>query len=448
MKLLKAEAGVNDGKAGLLSAAGLFAKGGIFDKKSESFNIQELDPYLLFDARSSMLGTLENPTLDLDPATPSTLDVITATRAGVATYTDADGNIATASPDTVRVDYVDSVPMILVEPSATNLLPYSEDFSNSAWTKTNTSVTGGFTSPDGTENAFLMTDDSTDSKHVVYELDICPQDSSIYTRSVFVKKGTARYIVLSCRHTPTSSGTSWIYDTDANDWASIGSSGVGQSIEIYGNGWVRLSISHISNSNFNNDFSIGIANGATVSDASYSGSGNSVYIWGAQLETGSVATSLIPTSGGDAAARTRAADDLVISGSAFSDFYNQSEGTLYLEAQKRDAGSVYNFTIGNGTLANRIAATYNSIFVTQGGTGNTATSITLPNNQLYRLAASFKSGDSKVSVNGSSEAAVAASTLPTSTGITLGGRQDDTNAQKLNGHIKRLIYWPYHSDSL
>jgi hypothetical protein len=105
MKLLKAEAGVNDGKAGLLSAAGLFAKGGIFDKKSESFNIQELDPYLLFDSRESMIGTLENPTLDLDPATPSTLDVITATRAGIATYTDPDGNIATASADTVRVDY-------------------------------------------------------------------------------------------------------------------------------------------------------------------------------------------------------------------------------------------------------------------------------------------------------------------------------------------------------
>ena len=145
---------------------------------------------------------------------------------------------------------------------------------------------------------------------------------------------------------------------------------------------------------------------------------------------------------------TRAADNLVISGSAFTDFYNQTEFTLYLEAQKRDAGSVYNFTIGNGTLANRIAATHNSIFVTQGGTGNTATSITLPNNQLYRLAASFKSGNSKVSVDGGSEAAVASSTLPTSTGITLGGRQDDSNAQKLNGHIKRLIYWPYHSDSL
>ena len=67
MKLQSAEAGVNDGKAGLLSSAGLFHKAGIFDKKSESFNIQNLNPYLLFDAESSMKGTLEAPTLDLDP---------------------------------------------------------------------------------------------------------------------------------------------------------------------------------------------------------------------------------------------------------------------------------------------------------------------------------------------------------------------------------------------
>src|SRR6056300_1758295 len=90
------------------------------------FHPNELDPYLLFDARDSMIGTLENPTLDLDPSKPDTLNVITATRSGVATYTDEDGNIATAAADTVRVDHVDGVPMILVEPSATNLLTYSE----------------------------------------------------------------------------------------------------------------------------------------------------------------------------------------------------------------------------------------------------------------------------------------------------------------------------------
>ena len=56
------------------------------------FDPLRLDPYLFFDAATSMVGTLENPTLDLDPATPSTLDVITATRAGIATYTDPEGS--------------------------------------------------------------------------------------------------------------------------------------------------------------------------------------------------------------------------------------------------------------------------------------------------------------------------------------------------------------------
>ena len=53
-------------------------KGGVIP-----FNPLSLDPYLLFDTQSSMIGTFENPTLDLDPSVPSTLDVITATRAGV-----------------------------------------------------------------------------------------------------------------------------------------------------------------------------------------------------------------------------------------------------------------------------------------------------------------------------------------------------------------------------
>jgi len=69
------------------------------------FDPLRLNPYLLFDAQTSMVGTLENPTLDLDPSKPDTLNVITATRAGVATYTDVNGLIASAPANTVRVDY-------------------------------------------------------------------------------------------------------------------------------------------------------------------------------------------------------------------------------------------------------------------------------------------------------------------------------------------------------
>src|SRR5210317_2452878 len=70
------------------------------------FDPLSLEPYLLFDAESSMLGNLENPTLDLDASDNGSLDVITATRAGTATFTAADGQIVVADEDTVRVDHV------------------------------------------------------------------------------------------------------------------------------------------------------------------------------------------------------------------------------------------------------------------------------------------------------------------------------------------------------
>jgi hypothetical protein len=168
--------------------------------------------------------------------------------------------------------------------TTTNLVTYSEDFSHSSWVKNNTTVTNNHTSPDGTQNAYLMTDNATDSHHGVYVLDLAPQDSNIYTRSVFVKKGTARYVVLSARQIPTSSGTSWIYDFDTNNFTLTGSSGVGQSIEVLTNGWIRLSVSIISDSNFNNDFSVGISSTSLPSGASYSGSGDTVYIYGGQVE--------------------------------------------------------------------------------------------------------------------------------------------------------------------
>ena len=50
-----------------------------------------------------------------------------------------------------RIDYTGGgCPHILAEPQRTNLIPYSEDFSNAFWLKTGASVTSGFTSPDGT----------------------------------------------------------------------------------------------------------------------------------------------------------------------------------------------------------------------------------------------------------------------------------------------------------
>ena len=576
-----------------------------------SFSPFALNPYLLFDARDSMVGTLENPTLDLNPALPETLDVITATRAGVATYTDADGLIATASADTVRVDYTQGAELTPTKFQHIGQTEFDQ------WTSENATITAdALTSPFGNQDASKLVATSTSQRQGIT---ISTSVSDLLVASVYAKKG--EYDVLQITD---ARNASYFVNFDLTNGAVGSFSGVIGEIQNIGNGWfrciskftspndilrLRLSIAQsstqarlvnfagngtdgiyiygpqleegttasdfvanttgspkftgisatyaarvpmilcepsatnlvpnsssfenvngslqatgfeapdgsndakkISNINGATDPMVAWSSLATLSPSTqYSGSifvkGNAgeslrfylrrafggamanspflnvvltgswqsveigsmttasdnnnarififqassgtpadeVYLWGSQLEEGAVSTSVIPTSGSTV---TRAADDLVISGSAFSNFYNQSEGTIYLEAQKRDAGSVYNFTIGDGTLNNRIISTHSAIFIAQSNNAQVSISYSLPSNSLYRIALSLKNNDTKASISGASEISDTSCTLPTANGITLGGRQDDTSAQKLNGHIKRLIYWPYHSDSL
>ena len=389
------------------------------------FHPNELDPFLLFDARDSMIGTLENPTLDLDPSKPDTLNVITATRAGTATFTDANGNIATASPNTVRVDYVDSVPMILVEPSATNLVTYSEDFSNSAWIKSaaGTGVAPAVTlnaaeSPDGTQNATKVVFDSgsgtSSGDQSMLEDFFNTTGGASYTQSIYLKGENGGEKIL-LRHAGNSSYTTVTLTTD----------------------WARYEVTETA-SGSSGYYTIGLRQGlgGVVINSSIT-----VYAYGAQVETGS-ATSLIRTSGSTA---QRAADDLEISGSAFSSFYNGAEGTFYLEAIDHDPTSgTHSFLRGQSEHRDFLFK-YNgtSIHSFDGSTGVSQSGISA--NQLFRAAVSYKSGARTLSLNGTSPADVSLNTnWTTADRLRIG----NGNAVVANTHVRRVIFWPYHKDNL
>jgi len=578
-------------------------------KLGGGFSIFALNPYLLFDARDSMVGTLENPTLDLNPALPETLDVITATRAGTATYTDVNGNIASASPNTVRVDqtqgaeltptkfqlvtntefntvwskyvfggasldvtsgYVSPtgdndafkfdldvgtggvlftqnatinplnaqtlsvymkgenggekvklalrntsstgasgdiitltsewerytvtlttssanrgfqfrlttsegvsdqvfyvygpqleegttassfvanttgspkfitgatfgprVPMILVEPSSENLLPYSEDISNSAWSKFGAgtgvvpTVTPDFgTSPDGTLSASRVqfnkgSGTSVGDQSVIFD-SVQTSSGATTSKSVYLKSNTTEAYEMVIYEVTDASGTNVKKITVTPDW---------QRFHVYG-----------AIASTTTGISIGLR------EISVSGLSNTadVLVWGAQVEAGSL-TSYIPTSGSTV---TRAADDLVISGSDF-DFYNTSEGTFYVEAVPRITTNERYFTVTDGSTQNRVMiyqnGTYSNFYVNNSGSvqatlGNPAISL----NNINRVSASYKLNDFKTSADGSSENTDTNATPPTSVDrLNIGSSALLGN--QLNGHIKRLIYWPYHSDSL
>jgi len=255
-----------------------------------------------------------------------------------------------------RVDYLNnSNGSLILEPQRTNLLTQSESF-ESYWIKTNiTASDNEIISPDGTQNACLITDNSTDGYHNINRIDITPTDSNNYTRSFYVKKGTARYVVISARQISSSSSTSWIYDFDDNDWSVIAASGEGQKIEVLSNGWIRLSVTIISSSNFNNDVSIGISSGSTMADTSYIGSGDTLYVWGGQIEQGSYATTLINTSGSSV---TRNADACSITNVA--DRIGQTEGTIYVDINAMQELDFPEITIDNNNNTDRIVLTRNT----------------------------------------------------------------------------------------
>ena len=413
------------------------------------FDPLSLNPILAFEASRSMMAPLASESLDLNPAVSSTLDIITATRAGTATYTDASGNIQTASPNTVRIDHVDGVPMMLIEPAATNLAESSEDFSGVGWNYSSDALeteSNSILSPMGVQTADKISKTTTRVYAYAFRNQTVTSGQA-YTWSVFMKKGTHDLGFLSLSEGDTIYKA--FYDlTDGTSGMITGSTTT--SIEDVGNGWFRCSLRGVSSTS---DVSVRFGFGMSYSTSSENwpsasqGDGLYVYIWGAQLEQGTVATSFIPTSG---SAVTRAADNLVIDGTDFTNFYNQSEGTIYTETLGRELDFNYVYTISDGGSSNRIVAIhheFNHLYVQNSGVlQGSPDAGTFTAGTLCRYAASFKENDLSVVIDGGNVGTDTSATIPTVNKINIGSRENGN--EQLNGHIKRLIYWPHHSDNL
>lgn len=164
-----------------------------------------------------------------------------------------------------------------------------------------------------------------------------------------------------------------------------------------------------------------------------------------QLELGAFATSVIPTAG---AAATRTADLASVTGTNFSSWYNQTEGTIYLEAQCLAAIAAQTYlAIDNGTSNNLItvrtspsSATFERAQIVDGGVtqvtleagGYTATSI---NNFGF----AYKVNDFARSINGSSVLTDTSGTVPTVNQLFIGSERGQ---YFVNGHICRIVYYP------
>jgi len=316
------------------------------------------------------------------------------TRDSIATRVNKQGLIEVVGKDKLRIDYTDSLNGVaLLEPSRTNIIPRSEDI-DTGWSKSNVSITNNNAiSPDGSQNAAKITENTGTGSHVVYDTltgSVTPSIS--YYFSCFVKKGTKRYFQLR----EGFSNTQINIDTNTFTVANSNNS-TDYQIQNYGNDWYRISFKFTADSSGNSQFAFYLLDDSQ--NTSYTGDGtNYIYLWGAQIEAGSYATSYISTSGSTA---DRAAD--VANGAGNEQVFNDSEGVLFADiAALANDGTDRSLSLSSGSYSNRIELRYNSssngirAFGIVGGAFqfDSSTSLTLANiKNQSKLALKYKQND-------------------------------------------------------
>jgi hypothetical protein len=258
-------------------------------------------------------------------------DLITFTRASTGTYLDSDGLLKTATTNTPRIEYDinGNRKGLLIEEARTNLLTYSEQFDNAAWTKDRLTVTANAaSSPSGVVSAVAIIENSVNSFHALGR-SASFISGTAYTLTVYAKKpetGSQRFLQLTLGSAPFTGLPTANFDLITGQLVLTGAgNSASASIEFAGNGWYRCRLTATANVTATSSaFLLLQASSSASRFASYQGDGTSgVLLWGAQLEAGSFPTSYIPTAGSTA---TRAADVASIPTSAFG--YNADKGTV------------------------------------------------------------------------------------------------------------------------
>ena len=179
----------------------------------------------------------------------------------------------------------------VIEDCPYNLLRRSQEFDNAIWSKINTTITtNSIIAPNGTLTSKTLTDNSTNGIHV------CGNDGGsigINTFSFYAKANTLTRVGLltAAAVNVALASTAQVFDL-SNGTIVNTISGVTATITNVGNGWYRCSVTLTALAG-GTYFITCIKTGTNIG---YIGSGENLYIWGAQLVTGTQPKEYFPTT--------------------------------------------------------------------------------------------------------------------------------------------------------
>jgi len=409
-----------------------------------------------------------SPSLNLNFARSKTLDPrITFSRTSTATRVNEQGLVEVVSADIPRFDHEYENGVIkslglLVEESRITYQTYTED--PTQWVTTNMVSTGNsVTLPTGEVSTTIeYKGETTDANNKFIRPTVSGSAitaGDTWTYSGFYKKGTTngeRYVHIVLQNNSAGEGIGRRFDFDNGDWASslsLNNVTVADSgFEEYPNGWYRIwmTCTFPSASGAVQTFTRLFTNSTSIPyDTSFS-------LWGAQLEKAPFYSSYIPNDTGSQ--KTRSPDNVSMTGDNFSDWYNQSEGTIFstFKCDNWVTGSGNWFKVfaiyenlgsgieNNGFWIGNDANTSNSVRyrVRASGTNQFGPANLTRTTTNIKASMAVKSSDFAITINGNTPT-TSSSGILTSTMDSMTIGQDILDlGYHLNGHISQFTYYP------
>jgi hypothetical protein len=334
---------------------------------------------------------------------------------------------------------------VLAEPAATNLVVRSEEF-GTTWTIPSAgSVTSNTTTaPDGSTTADTWT--AAGAADAIRQT-LGASGTTARTVSVYAKKNNVDYIKFGISDFAANAGE---YYFNLNTGTAASSSVAGdatinsQSITAVGDGWYRLQVTVTFATSHSPTY---IAILPTQSDSGDSANTDALYLWGAQAESGSVATSYIPTLGSTV---TRAVDAITVACSSIP--YSTTKCTGYIDLKSQNVSDINEpaFWEISADVNNRYGTYQDTagpkIFNLDGGVSDVDADFgTMVNDTRTQLTAAFQTNDFDASQDGAAVTSDGAGTLDSTAAASMTLRLGGTifnSAYHFSGHIYRFTYVP------
>lgn len=330
----------------------------------------------------------------------------TFSRTSEATRLNAGGNVETLSANLPRLNYIgSSCPTLLLEEDRTNIQAYSEVFDGAAWSVAFGSVSANQTiSPKGDLTAYSLT---TTSSSGLLGGSVSITANTTYSYSIFVKPNTTNICKVQMYDSNTGGQINpFAFITFDMSSETITSSLGDASFDKLVGGWYRLKVSGTSPNP--------LGGGGTGVQILLTEVG-SIFIWGAQMEQGSAASSYIKTI---TTSVSRTKDQCLNAGN--STLFDFPEGSFFVDVKPYKNTSFYNISLSDGSANNRVSFQFQNnntqvkIRIVAGGSEISQVNESVNFGSRNKLCITFKNNEFKTYINGSLVETITSGNAPTS----------------------------------